>query len=270
MTYKFGDNDATYRRAMKLAPQLIAQANASATAESLEVKSEHAAVFYIEYGWWRFTTRTAEAFLRLIEGGFTVEALPLMRNIIDHTYSMIWLADAGEEGLLALEQHTHDLRKKLLFHLDRTGWEITDAPGLMPSPELPAEGTPERKRYDRLRGELGNFADLVAAFGTPDMYPVYQHLSDYTHSGAYTANAYLHKADDGTVYLRPDAKARSRADVIWATVCLIQAGKVVDEMLAGNPFRKLLDQAVRDLGLPPGYLPARIIGERANRRSDLG
>ncbi|MFF0774496.1 hypothetical protein ACFYUK_36800 [Nonomuraea wenchangensis] len=45
----------------------------------------------------------------------------------------------------------------------------------------------------------------------------------------------------------------------------LQAGNVIDKMLQGNPLRKLLDRAAAYLGLPSGYLPARVVSERKRR-----
>ncbi|WP_333744988.1 DUF5677 domain-containing protein [Streptomyces ardesiacus] len=59
-------------------------------------------------GWWQFANRTAQALLSLYDQGYTVEAAPLMRNLLGHSYAMNWLADSGEPAVMALTDYWNE------------------------------------------------------------------------------------------------------------------------------------------------------------------
>lgn len=98
---------------------------------------------------------------------------------------------------------------------------------------------------------------MDAAYGNADMYPVYRNLCDYTHASGRTAFGYLEPTGAGTVVLRSSAEHMGSANLIWTTVCLIQAGLTISPMIAGNPLDKILQKAIQDLGIPKELLPRR-------------
>lgn len=257
--YQFGDNKQTVKRARAITTKLIGEANKIAQdTQDLEVLREHEQVFPILFGWWRFATRTAEAVFYMDQGGFRVEAAPLMRNLIGHTYASIWLADNGIPALQALQDYTIEERNKLLREMRTHNWKAVEGMPDEPPPIFDFEDEEEEKRHKTLRGEIKNFSNLVTAYGTPAMYQVYRHLSGYCHTTITTAMSYLHQSEDGILFLRDvPADSGSKPDIIWTPVCLIQAGNAISPMIAGDPLCKVLDTAARDLGLPPGYQPKR-------------
>ncbi|MEU9837752.1 DUF5677 domain-containing protein [Actinomadura sp. NPDC048032] len=257
--YQFGDNQETIRRARAITPQLIAEANKIAGDETgVDIHAEHQQVFPILFGWWRFVTRTAEAIWHLDQAGFRVEAAPLVRNLIGHTYASIWLADNGVAALRALQDYTVRQTNTLLKDMREKNWPAAEEIPDEPTPVFDFKDSAEEKTHNSLRGEIETFPNLVKAYGTPEMYPVYRHLSRYCHTTLTTATSYLHQGDDGNLSLLDvPADSASRPDIIQTPICLIQTGKVISPMIAGDPLRKVLDTAARDLGLPPNYQPKR-------------
>ncbi|MFF4418668.1 hypothetical protein ACFYY8_39580 [Streptosporangium sp. NPDC001559] len=100
---------------------------------------------------------------------------------------------------------------------------------------------------------------MNGAFGLPDMYVVYRHLSDYTHAGLPAAGTYAEHLGNGTFRLNPPGQLPGYANPIWIAVSLIQAGHAISPMIVGDPMRKLLNQAAQDIGLgsPEAIYPQR-------------
>jgi hypothetical protein len=73
-------------RARATASSLLEAADA-VTANGVRVPADEVRVFGPVYSWWRLVCRTSEAVLLLTERGFTLEAAPMVRNILNHAYS---------------------------------------------------------------------------------------------------------------------------------------------------------------------------------------
>jgi hypothetical protein len=257
LTYKFSDSPATLRRATAIARKLMDEADALLATDSTEIHRQHDEVFLAMFGWWRMVVRSSRALWALNGQGYTIEAAPIMRNIVDHTLAMVWLADVGKDGLTALEVMAHWSREQTIERAKINNWTIPPEVLQVAPPVQP--GDPDEKKYNALVGEFVNFSNRVDAFAIPDMYVVYQYLSRYSHSSAYTAHPYIQRMDDGTIRLRGTAPSQGNADLIWSAVSLIQAGHAISPMMIGDPLRKTLDKAAKDLGVssPATVYPVR-------------
>ncbi|MBL1087277.1 hypothetical protein JK359_35865 [Streptomyces actinomycinicus] len=113
--------------------------------------------------------------------------------------------------------------------------------------------------HKRLTGELENFDNMVKAYGTADVYPVYRHQSAYSHTTGATADAFL-ITDEGRLKLTTEPKG-GEADItverLWIPVALLQAAAAISPLLVGNPMKSTIDRAMRDLGLPDMLLHLR-------------
>ncbi|WP_449065596.1 DUF5677 domain-containing protein [Planomonospora algeriensis] len=215
------------------------------------VQPQDELVFYVLYGWWRFINRSAVAFWRLHDGGFPIEGLPLVRNILDHTYSMMWLRDAGPAGVTVLGGVELEKRRKLINNVKQEWKTLEDFDAsTLPPITVPAEGDPGYDAYCTMLGEFKNFSNLITAYGRGDAYPVYRVLSNYSHAGTQTAEAYLEPLQDGKYELQAMPRTSgSHGPIIHTTIALIQAGDVMSGLMDGDPMRKLLKQAANDIGL---------------------
>ncbi|MFK0279889.1 DUF5677 domain-containing protein [Streptomyces sp. NPDC090499] len=239
-------------------PKLIAGANEAITVQSLPSTEVSTSLFAVLAGWWRFTNRTAEALIALYDAGFTVEAAPLMRNLVNHAYAINWLADNGEDGYKALVDESYESRRKLRNNLQALNWQLPDTVDIGEAPDFGHTTEEEEKRHKRLRGELSNFENMVKAYGTPMMYPVYRNLSSFSHTTDLTAAAFASFDDEQRVTVYGNGRHDRLADFCWMPVPLLQAASVMSPLLKGNPMKKQISQACRDLGLPDDLVAKRL------------
>lgn len=256
MTFAYKTDEKTAKRVRAIVPRLTAGATDALRVQKLESAEISMSVFSVLAGWWRFVNRTADAMLALYDQGFTVEATPLMRNLVGHAYAINWLADHDEAGYRALMAQSHTSRKKLLENIEQVGWNLPEDVEL----EAPAFefATPEEeKEHDRRVGELRNFQNMVTAYGSPMLYPVYRNLSAYAHTTDLTASAFVSQVNENRVVLHETSREDRLADLCWMPVPLLQAASVMSPLLQGDPMRKLIREASRDLGLPEDMRPQR-------------
>jgi hypothetical protein len=254
MAYTFGPNDQCLKRCQAIVP-VILEAVEKVTEQGVAVQAEHQAVVYPLMGWWQFTNRTAEALFLLYEQGFTVEAAPLMRNLVGHAYAMNWLADNGLPAVRALTSYWHEHRRKLADNINTT-WNLPDPVTIAPAEPTDFADEADEKLHRKLVGELKNFDTMVRAYGTADVYPVYRHQSAYSHTTAATADAYL-VVQDGQLKFSTTPKGHESditAERLWIPIALLQAAAAIDPLLTGNPMKRTIERTRRDLGLPSSLL----------------
>lgn len=257
MVYKFGRNERCLRRCRATVP-VILQAAEKVTAQGVRVPSEHQNVVYPLMGWWQFTNRTARALVSLYDQGYTVEAAPLMRNLMGHAYAMNWLADSGEPAVVALAEYWRAHKRKLARNVNET-WNLPEPVDAPSSEPLVFANDESEQIHKRLMGELENFDNMVKAYGTADVYPVYRHQSAYSHTTGATADAFL-IMDEGRLKFTTEPKggeADITAERLWIPVALLQAAAAISPLLVGNPMKSTIDRAMRDLGLPDTLLNLR-------------
>ncbi|MER6739017.1 DUF5677 domain-containing protein [Streptomyces puniciscabiei] len=257
MTFAFRADEKTAKRVRAIVPKLIAGADEALNVRALAETEMSSSVFAVLVGWWRFTNRSAEALLSLYDAGFTVEAAPMLRNVIGHAYALNWLADNGEDAYKALIDESYGTRRKLLNDLQDVNWQLPENVDIGEAPDFGFSTDEERKRHGRRVGELRNFNNMVKAYGTPMMYPVYRNLSSFAHTTDLTAAAFAEFDDDQRVTVHEVARHDRLADICWLPVPLLQAASVMSPLLKGNPMKKQISEACRDLGLPEDLVPRR-------------
>ncbi|MQY15120.1 hypothetical protein SRB5_52980 [Streptomyces sp. RB5] len=258
MTFAYGANEKTARRVRAIVPKLIDGATTAMLVKERSSTNLAPGVFPVLAGWWRFSNRTAAAMLSLYEDGYTVEAAPLMRNLIGHAYALNWLVDNGEAGYRALVHESYESRRRLRENMEKVNWHVPDDLDIGEPPDLTPLTDLERKRHGTLRGQLSNFDNMVQAYGTPDMYPVYRNLSSYSHTTDMTAAAFVKDVEGNKVTVYESSHKDRLTDLCWMPVPLLQAALVMSPLIKGNPMRKLIREACRDLGLPDDLLPKRV------------
>ncbi|MFD5634782.1 DUF5677 domain-containing protein [Streptomyces sp. NPDC127077] len=258
MTFAYRADERTAKRVRAILPKLIAGANEAITVQSLASGEVSSSVFAVLAGWWRFTNRTAEALLALYDSGFTVEASPLMRNLVNHAYAVNWLADNGEDGYRALIDESYESRRKLRDNLQALKWQLPENVDIGEAPDFGFTSEEEKKRHRRLCGELSNFENMVKAYGSPMMYPVYRNLSSFSHTTDLTAAAFVSIDDEDQVTIYENGRHDRLADFCWMPVPLLQAASVMSPLLKGNPMKRQISEACRDLGLPDDLVAKRV------------
>jgi hypothetical protein len=247
------ENDgATAGVARVVAARLLTAAE-DAIAGGVDVP-EHVKVFAAAYSWWRLICRSAEAALLLSERGFTAEAAPVLRNVLNHAYALHWLVDNGDPAVDALAAAGVEGSEKLCRKLEETGWPVAaEYRRLLEAREAelraPVRTAADEQLLRNLKHESRNVYDMLDRYGSADVYPVYSHLSSLSHTSIETANAYLEWGGDGTFQIRHDAARIGYADIIQLAIVPLQAAHVVSPLLVGDPMRGVIDQAITDLGL---------------------
>ncbi|MFF4557917.1 DUF5677 domain-containing protein [Streptomyces sp. NPDC001422] len=227
----------------------------TAIANGVRVPADKVRVFGPVYSWWRLVCRTSEAVLLLTERGFSLEAAPMVRNILNHAYAINWLIDNGDPAVDALVARGDDEREKLCKKLEETGWPnaaefraaMDQATSQQPAP--PVRTPTEQALHSKLKHELKNFYDMLDRYDVADVYPVYSHLSSLSHTSISTASAYVEQMSDGSLQMRSEAAELGHADVIQLTLSLLQTATVMSPLIEGDPMRASIDQAITTLGL---------------------
>jgi hypothetical protein len=244
-----GQPDAGLSRAV--AARLLA-ASKNAVADGVDVPASKTKIFAAAYSWWRFTCRSAEAVLLLGEHGFTIEASPIVRNVVNHAYALHWLADNGDPAVTALMANSLEEAEKLGKKLELSGWPgAAEYRGILEQRKTQVAAAlddtdPELHR--KLKNEARNFYDMLDHYASAGVYPVYSYLSSMSHTSMETANAYLHWLDDGTFQIRDTAGSNGDAAIIQIALSLLQATDVISRLIDGDPLRAAINSARADLG----------------------
>jgi Family of unknown function (DUF5677) len=246
------DGQAAAAVARDVAIRLLAVSK-EAVAGGADVPARYLGIFPTAYGWWRFICRSAEAALLLGEHGFTVEAAPVLRNIVNHAYALHWLVDNGPLAVDALIAKDREGAEKMCNNLEQADWPAA-AEYRRLLEERKAQPTPARSAADeellrKLKHELGNVYDMLNRYASAEVYLVYSHLSGTSHTSVETANAYLEWTGGGTFQIRDEAADPGPAAAIQLSVALLQAASVMNGLLADNPLQANIDAAAADLGL---------------------
>lgn len=251
VAYKFGPNEQCLRRCRAIVPLLLTEAD-KVVDKGVTVAVLDMPMMPMLMGWWQFTNRTAKAVVRLYDDGFSVEAAPLMRNLIGHAYAMNWLVDNGWPALRAIRAYSDEHRTKLANNVNAT-WNLLD-PVTVETAPLEFEDEADKKLHKRLLGELANFGNLATAYGTPEIYPVYRHHSALSHTTAYTANPFVVEKDGKLYFATEPQDAEVLVERLWIPVALLQAANAISPYIEGHPMRKTIEKAMNDLGLPTEIL----------------
>ncbi|MFE2693668.1 hypothetical protein [Streptomyces mirabilis] len=161
-----------------------------------------------------------------------------------------------------MDAYSDDQPLKLITNAKTARWDVDDVGG-DPVEDRVRKAIEDRAAHpdpavERLKNEIRNTAVLMAAFGEQDAYLPYRHLSSYSHTTRETAQIYLHSAGAGGWEIRNRPRPNGLGDVIWTAVCLIQAGRVIDSILTGQPLATRLDAATGHLGVSADIVPTRL------------
>src|ERR1700734_2262566 len=191
--------------ARNVAARLLA-ASKEAVTGGADVYAQNISIFPTAYGWWRFICRSAEAALLLGEHGFTVEAAPVVRNVVNHAYALHWLVDNGPLAVDALIARDREGAEKMCKNLEQAGWpdaaeyrRLLEERNAQPAP---ARSDADEELLRKLKHELGNVYDMLDLYASAEVYLIYSHLSGMSHTSIDTANAYLEWTGGGTFQIR--------------------------------------------------------------------
>ncbi|MET9374900.1 DUF5677 domain-containing protein [Streptomyces sp. NPDC002992] len=262
---EFAQRDSTGQRAREVIRKLISTRDGLLARDGgVEFDVAHRAVAPSAWSWWNLITDSAQILLDEEVKGLGPVVAPVVRNLLSHALALQWLVEGGQNAVAALDAYSDD---QLLTFIDEAGkrnWKLD-----FPDESEVREAINDRKAtadpaFLTLKGEIGTTANLVDAYGVPRLYAAYRYLSAFSHTTRDTATLYVDRGDKGGSTPRDKPRQRDHNEVIWTAGALIQAGRVMDSILSGQPLTKMLDEATAYLGLPEDVLPKR--REKRSRR----
>ena len=264
----FAHDEATARRALDVIDQLLAARDRVVSGvDGIAFLREYEAVAPVAWSWWMLITDSARVVAEAAKNGDGFVVAPVMRNLMTHAVAMAWLVDGGDAAVQAVDAYSDDQLLRLIANAKRAGWDVEgdEVEARVRAAVAERTATPDPDVV-RLTNEISNTADLMSAFGLQEGYLPYRHLSSYSHTTRETAQLYLHRTESGGWALRGKPRESGLNDVIWTAVCLIQAGRILDSILTGQPLTESLDRTTAHLGVLGDIVPRR----RARRGAGNG
>jgi transcriptional regulator with XRE-family HTH domain len=203
-------------------------------------------LFWLAYGWWAFIVRSSDAVLVLRRSGLEHEASPIVRTILQHSLTLQWLVDTGDDAVDAVREYAESSNRQLLKTMSQSEWP--------PVKGLTIEMPPKRVAPGPLVTRLRNFALLCKSYNAEQLYVPLRLLSSYVHPTTVGAWAYI---DDASGELSPTATSASNALIIQTALCLTQATKTFNRLLADDSLSNTIDQAEEIIGVEVEEWPRR-------------
>lgn len=179
----FGEMASTFRRAPSPTPIWLEQVSLSglAGAEAIAVM----------FGWTNRVIRTGEAALALDDGGFTAEASPLLRSMLEHAMALHWLRDQPADAFQVLVRARQAQIRKLQDAEDQ-GWRLSDETRLLMGEMLGIETEDSSRAADFLLATKHH----AERYGHGSLYQAWLIETWSSHASLASANPY-YEAEDG-------------------------------------------------------------------------
>lgn len=201
-------------------------------AGEVAVLSENEARLLCVSGWWTWINRSSKLVQAAYEADLGHEAAPNVRSILEHTLTLLWVLDEGDEALGAVEAAWSENRRKLYDELVAAGWAIP-----------PGVSRPDRTTHAKI-GTVKNFINLCVAYRARTLYVPYRMLSTHIHPSAKGAAAYLTK--DGEM---ADYAVQPAGDhMVLVALCLIWASQGMNGLLSDHPLAPALTDVWNIIG----------------------
>jgi hypothetical protein len=183
-------------------------------------------VVHVLWGWWKYLVDQAELVVREAHGRRFATTAPLVRSIGEHADLMLWLADAGPDGITALHAADQNAQQKLWDSYQRSEGHPPDGVPRPPDP-VPMRSTRGEQALSGLRSVEQRMGS--AEGGVP--YYIYRLLSGLTHGGLNTSRVYAPVAENGSGRFlnrahKPVMEALADAPVLDVAIRCVQASLI--------------------------------------------
>jgi hypothetical protein len=171
------------------------------------ISDDRQPIVHVLWGWWIYLVEQSMVVVREAERGRFITTTPLVRSIGEHEDLMLWLADAGSDGITALNADAEEAQQKLWDSYKRS-WG--HPPEGLPRPAAPAQmkTTSEIHARSGLKS-VEKRMDSVEG-GVP--YYIYRLQSGLTHAGLNTSRVYAPVTEEfGPRWLNTPDKVLSEA-----------------------------------------------------------
>lgn len=193
-------------------------------------------VAHLAHGWYLRCHRGVESILLLDQAGYSEEASPLRRSVIEHCIALRWVAAEGDAVLDTIARgHARDSRKRG-DAASQAGWTSVDMEYIE---SVTTEINPEKreKRNDNLLA----FAHRLVAYGDKHSLPGYLAECARAHPGYESAIAYV-DVDDATLLWESHD---SLWQVPFCTTHLLEALHAFQKLFTEPPWEEALVNITR-------------------------
>lgn len=215
------EQEQTAAAAIALAVERIA------SGERLTAPLDRQEAFVVGWSWWAHSVWTSRAVESLRVVGLGHEAAPLIRTVVDHAASIMWLAKDPEKALAAHKWFEESKAYSISESAKKAGWNLNlDRP-----PKKPAAKAPPEVEYIRKPEEL------MAYIGDRDLYMAFAYESAVIHPSIRGARQYI-PAGSEEPGLRGDPRGNGTPLRISAR-CLIPATEALGNLADDEELRTL-------------------------------
>ena len=195
---------------------------------------------WMAVAWLIRASRSAQAATIIYERGYSSEAAPLVRSLIQHTAALSWLVDRGQEAVDAIVYYHRQHQARLLDSASKANWNLElddDLTALLD--ELDETKPPELIT-------LTNFQEMCRRASLEVWYATYRVESALSHPTYLSGSIYWRDSEKrGFHYDAPFPGASLRV----TAVMLLMAAAKVDELSPDPSFAKQLRVIQKDLGV---------------------
>lgn len=227
--------------------------------EQCAVLPERAATFSVAWGLYAQAHRYARAALHLTDEGMAQEVHALVRIVLDFAVTLHWLAEAGDDGVVALQRKHAGQMKEFLRRASGTRLRV------------PAEAA---EAFGQIAVQVSDaeaastFEGLCRRMGRTDLYAIYGIESAFVHPSMLVSNTYNDAGarDGNSLRVRPNADVH-RGSIPLIAHCLIWANRALDDLIVDHPARAGLERLAASIGAAPrlpDLMPA--LAQRKKRR----
>jgi hypothetical protein len=248
------DDAPTGQRALEVIAMITGEFQHLTDAGEFTVNSQTTHLFKAVLGWWVGINRSSQLVALAHINQLGHESGPIVRSIIQHTLTLQWIIDEGDDALAALVESGDNNTRKLLDELERADWPIPQGVERT-RPEAPA-------RPHRLLNMIDRFHDLCDAYDASQLYVTYRLLSGQLHPSPQGGHAYVD--DDGTFSDR--AVKQTWVLLIQTAMCLIQVARTINPLIEDQPLTAVISRAEAHLGIEIGLWARRETRSRRSRR----
>jgi len=190
------------------------------------VPEDRQPVVHVLWGWWKYLVDQAELVVREAQGRRFTTTAPLVRSIGEHADLMLWLADAGPDGITALHAADQSAQQKL--------WDSYQRSEGHPPEGVPRPPDPVPMRTTRGEHALSGLRSVEQRMGSVEggvPYYIYRLLSGLTHGGLNTSRVYAPVAENGSGRFlnradKPVMEALADAPVLDVAIRCVQASLI--------------------------------------------
>lgn len=208
--------------------------------EKLTASLAEAKVAAVGTAWTIRVLRTAEAIVELHRLGLGETAAPMVRSVMEHAISMLWLVERREEAVKAIEYGHRRHQRLLLESAEKGRWDLPDLdPEMVDAPLDLAMVTPDD--WPKLKNFEQRMSDPVVR----GWYVAYRVESALSHASYLSGAVYV--GEDGGFHWEPLVPPTSlRGTGVFALIAV----QALNELLEPSPnLVTAVDDAAELLGV---------------------